>query len=90
MQPYSQRHQVDLRLTGQIKQFWLKPGCVYGYRKLHLDLRDSGQHCGVNRVWGLINRPEIKTLPEAAGTQRRGQYRVAQQAPATVQSGCFG
>ena len=41
-QPYSQRHQVDLRLTGQIKQFWLESGCVYGYRKIHLDLRDSG------------------------------------------------
>jgi putative transposase len=39
--------QVDLRLTGQIKQFWLESGCVYGYRKIHLDLRDSGQQCGV-------------------------------------------
>ena len=29
-------------------------------------------------------------IPEPAGTQRRGQYRVAQQAPATVQSGCSG
>ncbi|SPX19983.1 transposase insF for insertion sequence IS3A/B/C/D/E/fA [Escherichia coli] len=27
------RHQADLRLTGQIKQFWLESGCVYGYRK---------------------------------------------------------
>jgi putative transposase len=35
----------DLRLTGQIKQFWLESGCVYGYRKIHLDLRDSGQQC---------------------------------------------
>ncbi|WP_085956515.1 IS3 family transposase [Klebsiella pneumoniae] len=59
-QPYSQRHQVDLRLTGQIKQFWLESGCVYGYRKIHLDLRDSGQHCGVNRVWRLMNRAGIK------------------------------
>ncbi|ROI89554.1 transposase [Escherichia coli] len=50
-QPHSQRHQADLRLTGQIKQFWLESGCVYGYRKIHLDLRDSGQQCGVNRVW---------------------------------------
>ncbi|EPC5231526.1 MULTISPECIES: IS3 family transposase [Klebsiella] len=59
-QPYSQRHQVDLRLTGQIKQFWLESGCVYGYRKNHLDLRDSGQQCGVNRVWRLMNRAGIK------------------------------
>ncbi|TCC70137.1 IS3 family transposase [Citrobacter braakii] len=59
-QPYSQRHQVDLRLTGQIKQFWLESGCVYGYRKIHLDLRDSGQQCGANRVWRLMNRAGIK------------------------------
>ncbi|HDG7813782.1 TPA: IS3 family transposase [Klebsiella quasipneumoniae] len=59
-QPYSQRHQVDLRLTGQIKQFWLESGCVYGYRKIHLDLRDSEQQCGVNRVWRLMNRAGIK------------------------------
>ncbi|EOI5857347.1 IS3 family transposase, partial [Klebsiella aerogenes] len=59
-QPYPQRHQVDLRLTGQIKQFWLESGCVYGYRKIHLDLRDSGQQCGVNRVWRLMNRAGIK------------------------------
>ncbi|WP_201477343.1 IS3 family transposase [Escherichia coli] len=58
--PHSQRHQADLRLTGQIKQFWLESGCVYGYRKIHLDLRDSGQQCGVNRVWILMKRVGIK------------------------------
>ncbi|HDP6844350.1 TPA: transposase [Escherichia coli] len=55
-QPHSQRHQADLRLTGQIKQFWLESGCVYGYRKIHLDLRDRGQQYGVNRVWRLMKR----------------------------------
>ncbi|WP_418886181.1 IS3 family transposase [Escherichia coli] len=59
-QPHSQRHQADLRLTGQIKQFWLESGCVYGYRKIHLDLRESGQQCGVNRVWRLMKRVGIK------------------------------
>ncbi|SUG49753.1 transposase IS3 [Salmonella enterica subsp. arizonae] len=86
-QPHSQRHQVDRRLTGQIKQFWLESGCVYGYRKIHLDLRDSGQQCGVNRVWRLRDKGSGR-VPEPAGTQRRGLYRIAQQAPATVQSGC--
>ncbi|EJO3119359.1 TPA: IS3 family transposase [Klebsiella pneumoniae] len=60
LQPHSQRHQADLRLTGQIKQFWLESGCVYGYRKIHLDLRDSGHQCGVNRVWRLMKRVGIK------------------------------
>ncbi|MGL3099515.1 IS3 family transposase [Enterobacter asburiae] len=59
-QPHSQRHQEDQMLTGQIKQFWLESGCVYGYRKIHLDLRDSGQQCGVNRVWRLMKRVGIK------------------------------
>ncbi|QZY93040.1 IS3 family transposase (plasmid) [Pantoea dispersa] len=59
-QPHSQRHQADQMLTGQIKQFWLASGCVYGYRKIHLDLRDSGQQCGVNRVWRLMKRAGIK------------------------------
>ncbi|AWP35193.1 IS3 family transposase (plasmid) [Pantoea vagans] len=58
--PHSQRHQADLRLTGQIKQFCLESECVYGYRKIHLDLRDSGQQCGVNRVWRLMKRVGIK------------------------------
>ncbi len=47
-------------LTGQIKQFWLESGCVYGNRKIHLDLRDTGQQCGVKRVWGLMKCAGIK------------------------------
>ncbi|EBY6525640.1 IS3 family transposase [Salmonella enterica subsp. enterica serovar Livingstone] len=59
-QPHSQRQQANQMLTGQIKQFWLESGCVYGYRKIHLDLRDTGQQCGVNRVWRLMKRAGIK------------------------------
>lgn len=47
-------------LTGQIKQIWLESGCVYGYRKIHFDLRDAGLQCGVNRVWPLMRRAGIK------------------------------
>jgi len=49
-EPHSQRHQANQMLAGQIKQFCLESGCIYGYRKIHLDLRDTGLHCGVNRV----------------------------------------
>ncbi|MEQ9969524.1 IS3 family transposase [Pectobacterium carotovorum] len=59
-QPHSPRHQADLRLTGQIKQFWLESGCVYGYRKIHLDLRDSRQQCEINHIWRLMKRAGIK------------------------------
>lgn len=42
--PHSRRHHVDLNLTGCIRQFWLESGCVYGYRKICLDLRDIGNN----------------------------------------------
>ncbi|EJK2399630.1 IS3 family transposase [Salmonella enterica] len=57
---YAWLQQANQMLTGQIKQFWLESGCVYGYRKIHLDLRDTGQQCGVNRVWRLMKRAGIK------------------------------
>ncbi|MBE8614369.1 hypothetical protein CYG68_18530 [Morganella morganii] len=47
-------------LTEQIEQFCLESGCVYGYRKIHLDLRNTGQQCGVNWVWRLMKRAGIK------------------------------
>ncbi|HEC0657246.1 TPA: IS3 family transposase [Enterobacter hormaechei] len=76
-QPHSQRHQADLRLTGQIKQFWLESGCVYGYRKIHLDLRDSGQQCGVNRVWRLMKRVGIKAqVGYRSPRARRGEASI--------------
>ncbi|MEI7240337.1 IS3 family transposase [Pectobacterium brasiliense] len=59
-QPHSRRYHTDQKLTGLIKQFWLESGCVYGYRKIHLDLRDTGERCGANRVWRLMHSAGIK------------------------------
>ena len=70
-QPHSQRHQADLRPTGQIKQFWLESGCVYGYRKIHLDLRDSGQQCGSKQSLETDETCRNKgsgRIPKPAGT----------------------
>jgi putative transposase len=53
-------------LTGQIKQFWLDSGCVYAYRRIHLDLRAAGLQSGVNRLWRLMRR---------AGIKAHGRYR---------------
>ncbi|STG73619.1 transposase insF for insertion sequence IS3A/B/C/D/E/fA [Escherichia coli] len=58
--------------------------------KSHLDLRDSGQQCGVNRVWRLMKRVGIKAqVGYRSPRARKGEASivVAQQAPATVQSG---
>lgn len=59
-QPHSKRAKANLRLTGLIKQFWLESGGVYGYRKVHSDLRDVGEKCGVNRVYRLMRDERLK------------------------------
>ena len=58
--PKSKRQREDERLTGIIKQFWLESGCVYGYRKLHRDLRDTGELCGINKVHRLMRQAGIQ------------------------------
>ncbi len=52
--PRSQRAIANERLTGLIKQFWLESGGIYGYRKIHSDLRDIGERCGKHRVRRLM------------------------------------
>lgn len=59
-EPKSQRQLQDEMLSGLIKQAWLESGCVYGYRKIHRDLRDYGEVCGVNRVHKLMSQEGIK------------------------------
>jgi putative transposase len=59
-QPKSARHKSDERLSGLIKQLWLESGCVYGYRKIHADLRELGEPCGPNRVGRLMKRAGLK------------------------------
>ena len=45
---------------GLIKQAWLESGCVYGYRKIHADLRELGETCGRNRVARLMRLEGLK------------------------------
>lgn len=59
-QPKSPRQKEDERLTGLIKKAWLESGCVYGYRKIHDDLRELGETCGRNRVARLTKQAGIK------------------------------
>ena len=58
--PLSSRDKDGLRLTGLIKQSWLESGCVYGYRKIHDDLRSLGESCCPNRVARLAHQSGIK------------------------------
>jgi putative transposase len=59
-QPRSARAIEDERLSGLVKQFWLESGAVYGYRKIHTDLREYGERCGPNRVHRLMRHAGIR------------------------------
>ena len=58
--PKSKLQRDNERLTGQLKQCWLESGGVYGYRKIHRDLRDIGEQCGINRVHRLMQRAGLR------------------------------
>jgi len=58
--PRSAREIEDERLTGLIKQFWLESGGIYGYRKIHRDLRDIGERCGKHRVRRLMRQAGLR------------------------------
>jgi putative transposase len=83
-QPTLLRQQEDDRLTGLVKQSWLESGAVYGYRKIHRDLRNLGEACGKHSVAKLMTRegPRSQT-----GYQRcKGHYgdKSPQAAPNTL------
>lgn len=59
-EPKSKRQIEDERLVGLIKQFWLESGCIYGYRKIFMDLRENGESCGKNRVYRLMKNEGLK------------------------------
>ena len=67
-QPRSARSIENQHLTGQIKQSWLHSGAVYGYRKVHADLRDMGESCGEQRVYRLMRQAGLRSQ---SGYRRR-------------------
>ena len=70
--PLSNRAREDARQTALIKQSWEDSGKVYGYRKLHDDLRDQGERCSPNRVARLTKLAEIKA--QIGYKRRPGRY----------------
>ena len=71
-QPLSPRGQEDGRQTDLIRQAWSDSGKVYGYRKLHDDLRDQGETCSQNRVARLAS---LAGIAAQIGYKRRpGRY----------------
>jgi len=71
-QPLSHRANEDIRQTMLIKDAWYDSGKVYGYRKLHDDLRDHGETCCPNRVARLAKLAGIKA--QIGYKRRSGKY----------------
>ena len=67
-EPKSARAKDDQRLLGLIKHSWLESGGVYGYRKIHDDLRELGEACGKHRVARLMR---LEGLRSQTGYRRR-------------------
>ncbi len=57
----SERARDDQRLLGLIKHAWLESGGVYGYRKIHQDLREAGEACGKHRMARLMRREGLRS-----------------------------
>lgn len=70
--PDSARAMEDRRQTQLLKEAWRDSGKVYGYRKLHDDLRDQGETCCPNRVARLTKLAGIKA--QIGYKRRTGTY----------------
>lgn len=60
-EPQSLRAKDDQRLLALIKHSWLESGGVYGYRKIHDDLREVGEDCGRHRVARLMRLEGLRS-----------------------------
>ena len=85
--PKSPRQIEDEQLLGKIKQFWLESGCVYGYRNITMDMKESGETCGRNRVHRLMRTAGIQSN---RGYKRHPGFKggkLANSAPNTLNRG---
>ena len=71
-EPNSARAKDDQRLLGLIKHSWLESGGVYGYRKIHDDLRELGEQCGRHRVARLMRQEGLRS--QTGYRRRPGRY----------------
>jgi putative transposase len=71
-QPTSDMARDDQRLLGLLKQALLESGCVYGYRKLKMDMHDLGERCGKHRVARQLQEAGIRSQ---TGYRRRSGHR---------------
>ena len=75
----SARSNENEAITGKIKQCWLESGAIYGYRKIHDDLRHLGIACGQQRVRRLM---KAQGLRSQTGYRRRPNSKPGEAAAA--------
>lgn len=61
-QPLSDRALEDLRILKLIRDSYGASHGVYGYRRIHLDLRELGESVGKNRVHKIMRCNDIKAI----------------------------
>jgi putative transposase len=60
--PLSDRAIEDQRLLVLIRASYTASSGVYGYRRVHLDLREIGEKCGKHRIARIMNVNNIKAI----------------------------
>ena len=60
--PESSRAQENKALTALIIEYWEGSDKTYGSPRIHRDLRESGEHCGENRIARLMRKASIKAV----------------------------
>lgn len=60
--PLSDRAIEDLRLLELIRQSYQASNGVYGAPRIHLDLKEVGESCGMNRVAKIMKKHKIKAV----------------------------
>lgn len=60
--PLSNRALEDERLLPIIRASHAASGGVYGYRRVHLDLRETGESCGKHQIASLMKTNKIKAI----------------------------
>ena len=60
--PLSDRAIEDRRLLPLIRASYAASGGSYGYRRVHLDLREMGESCGKHRVVRIMKVNDIKAI----------------------------
>ena len=59
--PESTRSLENRRLTEKIAYFHQRSRCIYGSPKIHEDLINDGETCGINRVARLMKKADIQS-----------------------------